>query len=327
VARMRVPVVHPGGRVAWMDAPLPECGPGEVLVRMEAAAICGSDLHAVFASGLREPFPPGGPGHEGVGVVEASRSPRVPPGQRVLTVPDSARGRCFAPYQVVPEAFLVPLPEGASPATWVLAQQLGTVLFALKRFWPEPPGRTAAVLGAGPAGLAFVEALRRLGFAWVSAVDPRPERRAQAARMGAALVLDPAADAVADAILEATDADGVDLAVEASGHDQARILAADLIRKDGRIGFFGLPAGDAPVPFRFDVLFAKRAEIVFSVGAQFEPGLRSFRRAVEWVANEPAFWGELVTHRLPLADLEEGLRMARRPDGRVFKIVLEVDAE
>ncbi|MGC8487196.1 MAG: zinc-dependent alcohol dehydrogenase [Clostridia bacterium] len=321
---MTTPIVHPGGRVAWTDAPIPEPGPGEVLVQMETAAICGSDLHSIFGAPRTEPFPPGGPGHEGAGRVAVSRSSRFSEGDHVLTVPDAARGHCFAGYQVVPDAFLVPLPLTLPFDTAVLAQQLGTIVFAMKKFWPGSPGRSAAVLGSGPAGLAFVGTLRRLGFEWVAAIEPRPYRRQAAERMGASLTVDPERETVTEAILAATDGRGVDLVVEASGRDTARQLTPGLVRRDGRIGFFGLPAGPEPVPLAFDVLFSKRVDMALSVGAQFEAELSSFRQAVDWVARELDYWSQLVTHRLPLSQLEQGIRLAKNPDGPILKVVLEI---
>lgn len=323
---MTTPVVHPGGRVDWMDIARPVPAPGEVLVRMEAAAVCGSDLHAIFASDRREPFGPGGPGHEGVGRVVESHSTRFEEGMRVLTVPHPAQGQCFAAYQVVPEAYLVPVPETLPPHTAVLAQQLGTVIFALKKFWRGPAGRTAAVIGAGPAGLAFVGAIARLGFEWVATVEPRPFRREAARSMGAALSLGAEPALTVEKLVEATDGRGADLVVEASGQDSGRILAAELLAQDGRIGFFGLPAGPHPVPLPFAVLFSKRAELATSVGAQFEPGLASFRQALTWIAQAPEYWGQLVTHRLPLAALEGALSLAANPEGPILKVVLEISA-
>ncbi len=321
---MTTPVVSPGGRVDWQEVAVPEPAPGEVLVRMEAAAVCGSDLHSIFAGGRTEPFWPGGPGHEGVGRVAVSRSARFTEGERVLTAPDAARGHCFAAYQVVPEGFLARVPDDLPPHTAVLAQQLGTVIFALKKFWRGPGGRTAAVIGAGPAGLAFVGAIKRLGFEWVGSLEPRPYRRDAARRMGAALSFAPDPELAVDQFLDATDGRGADLVVEASGQDDGRILTAALLARDGHIGFFGLPAGSHPVPLPFSVLFSKRAELASSVGAQFEPDLASFQQALAWIAEEPAYWGQLVTHRLPLSALAEALSLAEHPDGPILKVVLEM---
>ncbi len=320
---MKAAVVHPGGRVDLVDVATPEPRPGEVVVRMLTAAICGSDLHRVFLGDLtqKEAGPPGHPGHEGTGRVVYSQSDRFHEGDLVLTVPDPAVGACFAEYQVLPEAFMVPVPGDLAPEVAVLAQQLGTVLFALKKFWPEGRGAdVACVLGLGSAGQAFVAALKRMGFRTVVAADPVPFRCRVGQAMGADVAVGP--DGVVAAVHDRSEGRGADLVVEASGRDAARQVVPELVARDGAIGFFGLPEGPHPIPLRFDMLFARRVRINFSVGAQHEPGLASFQEAVRWVAERPQFWAQLITHRLPLDRLEEGLALAEHPQGDILKVVL-----
>jgi len=322
---VKAAVVHPGGRVDLVDVATPEPRPGEVVVRMLTAAICGSDLHRVFLGDLtqKEAGPPGHPGHEGAGRVVYSQSDRFHEGDLVLTVPDPAVGACFAEYQVLPEAFMVPVPGDLAPEVAVLAQQLGTVLFALKKFWPDPAGADlACVLGLGSAGQAFVAALKRMGFRCVVAADPMPFRRRLAEVMGADVAVEADADTVLQAVQNRSGGRGADLVVEASGRDAARQWVPALVARDGAIGFFGLPEGPHPVPFRFDLLFSRRVRINFSVGAQHEPGLTSFREAVRWVAEQPEYWAQLITHRLPLDRLQEGLAMAEHPEGDILKVVI-----
>jgi threonine dehydrogenase-like Zn-dependent dehydrogenase len=119
-----------------------------VLIRTEVAAICGSDLHAAAHATAAQP--PGSPGHEAVGTIVESRSQRFAAGNRVLCVPAAASARCFAEFQVLPDAAIVRLPAAGPAAELVVAQQLGTAIFAMKRFWPagDGSGLTAAVLGA-----------------------------------------------------------------------------------------------------------------------------------------------------------------------------------
>src|SRR5262249_20220711 len=120
------------GRVACEDVPLPTAADGELLVRTAYTSICGSDLHSVFGGAPPQPGPAGFPGHESVGEVIESRCPGFQPGDRVLAVPHFGAARCMAEYQALPGSACVPLP-GTTPLSHLLmAQQLGTVIFALR---------------------------------------------------------------------------------------------------------------------------------------------------------------------------------------------------
>jgi L-iditol 2-dehydrogenase len=120
------------GRVVCEEAPVPSVAEGQLLVRTAYASICGSDLHSVFLDAPPEPGPAGYPGHESVGEVVESRCPGFAPGDRVLTVPHAAAGRCLAEYQAIPGAACIRLPGTAPLSHLLMAQQLGTVVYALR---------------------------------------------------------------------------------------------------------------------------------------------------------------------------------------------------
>src|SRR5438552_4186236 len=129
---MRAGRLIAAGTMSCEDVPVKQPQDGELLVRSTFASICGSDLHTVYPSApvsRQYPAPPGFPGHEGVGVVEESRSPDFKSGDRVLTVPNYYAGMCFAELQAIPSSYCLRLPETALPDECLLmAQQLGTVI-------------------------------------------------------------------------------------------------------------------------------------------------------------------------------------------------------
>src|SRR5258708_3463680 len=94
-------------------------------------------------------------------------------------------GRLVAPGQVVVDRFPAPALEPGHAEALLMAQQLGTVIFALARFWSGPPGETATVIGAGSAGLHFAQLLRRAGFAHVVVADLHAHRLEAARAIGA----------------------------------------------------------------------------------------------------------------------------------------------
>ncbi len=324
---MRAAFMKEAGRVEVGDFPDPTARPGEVLVRMHHASICGSDTHVVL-DGFHRPErfgDPGYPGHEGVGVVEVSCSDRFTVGDRVLTVPPGWLGACWAELQVVPEAYLVPVPDGLSLERGLMAQQLGTTIFAMKKFG-RPDGDVAVVLGAGSAGLYFVQHLRRLGYAHVVAAEPDPARRALAGRLGATRVVDPAEQAVVEVVADLTEGSGAALVIEAAGYDALRADAIEMVRHSGTVGFFGYPevAGDAPYPSF--LAFRRNVSIEWVNGAQLEPGLASFVEAMGLIDAGAIEVDHCLERFVDLEDVDAAVRLAQARGGGAAKVNLTMPA-
>src|SRR6185437_4063003 len=167
----------------WQSGP-PDAD-GEILVRTVYASICGSDLHEVFFETPPPSMPPGHPGHESVGEVAESRCPGFAPGDCVLTVPHAADGRCLSEFQALPGSACVRLPAMAELSHLLMAQQLGTVVYALRRHPLDLVGRDVAVIGQGSAGAFFTFLLKRAGVARVLVSDKSPARLAYGRRLGA----------------------------------------------------------------------------------------------------------------------------------------------
>lgn len=313
---MRAVQMSAPGSFVVVDAPDPHPGHGEVLVRTHAASICGSDLHNVFESIYAGDFPApvGYPGHEGVGTVVASRSHRFTPGDAVLTVPLPARSACFAELQVVGDEHVVPLPPGADPKRLLMAQQLGTTLYAFRRYWGDgrPAGGLAvAILGAGSAGLFLLQLARRAGFSRAIVADRDVSRLQVAAALGADVLVDTAAEPFAEAVAAATGGTGADLVIEAAGYDDCRAACVEAVRAQGRLGFFGLHEQPGLVPFPFATAFRKEVTIKMVVGAQREPGLRAFRDSIELIAGGAISVEHLLEPRFALEKFQDAIEAAR----------------
>lgn len=312
------------GRHQWRvaDVPVPSVGAGEVLIRTEAAAICGSDLHA--AADATSAQPPGYPGHEAVGTIVESRSPRFAAGDRVLCVPPAATARCFAQFQVLADTSVIALPSAAPAEELVVAQQLGTAIFAMKRFWParDGRGRTAAVLGTGPAGLAFVALLRRAGFARIVASDLSPTRLAVAAELGAGTVVSAADQDALDVVMQLTDGGGADLVIEAAGRDATRHQAMRMVAVEGRIGLFGVEEKPGLSTYPLAEVFRRRPTIEMTWGAQFEPGLASFVEAAADVTSGVCSISGLVSHSIALGGIEQAFQLAGDPQAGAIKVAI-----
>lgn len=313
-------------RVEVDDAPSPVPGDGEVLVRMRAASICGSDVHVVFdgfADPEQLPARPGFPGHEGVGQVLESRSVGFEPGDLVLTVPPPAVAGCFAELQAIAGWSLVGLPPGSDLPRLLMAQQLGTTVYAFRRFWPAGGAVTAVVIGAGSAGLFFLQLLRLAGCPDVVVADLEPARLAVARSLGASLCVAAPEESVVEAVLDRT-GDGADLVIEAAGYDVCRAQAVEAVRPGGRLGFFGFPERPGQAPFPVAAAFRKGVTIEFSVGAQREPGLRSFRDALDLITSGRIQVGYCLGARVPLERAPEALQQARQRGRGAVKVTIEM---
>lgn len=326
---MRAATLVSPGLVEVRDFPDPVATePGEVVMRMHRASICGSDIHAIFDGFHVEARlgMPGYPGHEGVGVVVQSTSEKFTEGQLVLTVPTGTAGSCFAELQLLSEDFVVPLPADGDPERLLMAQQYGTVLYAWRSFWPEgrevAPGSTAAIIGAGSAGLFFLQLAQRAGFEQVIVAEKEPARAAVARNLGAQVVQVPQ-ESFVGTVMEATDGAGAEIVVEAAGYDATRAEAILACARRGTVGLFGYPEvlGDAPVPMR--EAFRKALRLQWVVGAQSEPGLVAFRDAVADIHAGRIVVDHCLGPVMALEEIAEALQMAREGGRGAVKIAVD----
>ena len=326
---MRAAQMVAPGRLETVEVPIPEPGEGEVLVRTHRASICGSDLHVVFDGFYagEYPAPPGFPGHEGVGVVERSRSAGFAPGDAVLVAPVPHAAGCFAEWQVVSERSLVTLPPGGDLDRLLMAQQLGTTIYAMRRFWPSTmgsgEGRSVAICGAGSAGLFFTQLARRAGFSSVLIADKAPSRVALAAAFTVDAAVDVAQTPFVDAVAEMTGGVGADLVIEAAGYDETRIQCLRAVRPQGRIGHFGFPERPSgPTPWDFAEAWAKQPSIEHNHSTQLETGLTAFREAVDLIHSGAVDVTPFLEPVYRLEDTQHALEAAR--DQRGGKVTVDL---
>jgi len=259
-------VVLPGGRrVELREFEVPEPGPGQVVIRMRASSICGSDLRAIY-----RPHEQGeGPeayrgviaGHEPCGEIEAvgPGSTRFAPGDRVIVYHIAGCGLCadcrsgwmiscssaaraaygwqrnggHAPYLLAEERTLVLLPQ---PLTFLdgamVACGLGTAYAACRRVGVSGSDRVL-VTGLGPVGIGAALLCRALG-ADVIGVETMPERRELAERLGINV-----SDGRETDLANRTEGRGFEVGIECSGNAEARMLALRTARRWGRVAFVG----------------------------------------------------------------------------------------
>jgi NAD+-dependent secondary alcohol dehydrogenase Adh1 len=252
------------------DRPEPEITrPNQVRVRIEAAGVCSTDLHAIDGemgpAGMEVPRVLG---HENGGRVDAvgDMVTTVKVGDPVLIYPPHSCGVCvncrrgrdmhcdhheftgltldggFTEYLVVGEREIMPLPPGIEPIDVAPHSDAGiTAYHALKKVIPLMlPGTTTVVLGAGGVGHVGMQLVKELGSSSVLVVDPHPDRRKLAEELGADQALD--AKGVVDAVRDLTDGRGADLVLDFVGTDQTHADGLGMLAKQGTftlIGFGG----------------------------------------------------------------------------------------
>ena len=330
-------------RLELRAGPLPEPAAGELLVRVDAALTCGTDVKVFRRGGhprmLRAPAPFG---HELAGTIvqvgEASGAFLA--GEQVVVANSAACGRCdwcargrenlcaelvylngaFADYLLVPARFTAGSihrrPPGLPPEVAALAEPLACVLHGLECCPLERPAEVA-LYGAGPIGLLFLCILARDGHRVVVA-DPNPARLAAARELGAAAVLQVGRDGgEADRVRRhAADGDGFELAIEATGSPAAWWDALASARPGGTVLLFGGCPPGTSVPL--DTHHLHYREITVRSAYHHRPA--TFRRALATLAAGELDARALLSAELPLAELEEALRSMMRKE--TLKVVI-----
>ena len=329
---MKAAVLYGKEDVRLEQRPVPEPGPGEVLVRIQAALTCGTDLK-VFRNGghakMLETIPALF-GHEFAGIIEKI-GPGVTDwrkGQRVVAANSAPCGSCFtckrsqpnlcedllfvngayAEYLLLPERIvkknLLEIPGKLSFQAAALTEPLACVLRGVQAITPNR-GETVVVLGAGPVGLMFVQLAAKAG-AKVIALGKGTKRLEAALRCGAEVILDLATlDDPLSAIRKATpESKGPDICIEAVGRPQAWSQALSIVRPGGRVLLFGgCPAGtEVPLDTRrvhYDEL---------SILSVFHHTPEAIRQSLNLLANGIVKPDLLITRHAPLDDLPAILR-------------------
>jgi len=302
--------------IEMRDVPMPEPKNGEILLKMLNAGICGSDLGNYHRGTTSRSGPPqpGQCGHEFVGEVIDTSVPSVKTGQRLLVMPPLGNG--FAEFLAVPPDCTIPVPDSIESPVALLAQQLGTILHALRHLG-SLLDQTVAVVGAGPAGLSFAQMAIKMGARAVYSVESRPARRDVARnKIGVDRAFAPAE---IPELLELLGG-GADVVIDAAGGQSAIDTAYHLVRKNGHVLRFGLPHG--ATTFDHDLAIRKEVNAHHAVGAQQEPNLACFRLAMRLIER-----GELdptvsVSHHMSLAQVPDALALAADPNANAVKIVI-----
>jgi threonine 3-dehydrogenase len=273
--------MQPARGLAYETAPVPAIGPTDVLVRVKAASICGTDLHIYgwdrWSQGRIKP--PVTLGHEFCGVVErvGEEVTAVKPGDFVSAEMHVNCGHChqcrvgqahicqnlriigidqdgaFAEFVKIPASNIWKLDPAIPEHYGAILDPLGNAVHTVLA--GPIAGQTVLVTGCGPIGLMAIAVAKACGSSAVYATETNEHRRALAKKMGADVVLNPAAEDAVARILSETGGTGVDALLEMSGNPTAIQQGFRALRAGGRASLLGIPTENVPLDLVKDVIF------------------------------------------------------------------------
>jgi threonine dehydrogenase-like Zn-dependent dehydrogenase len=334
--------------------PTPVAGTGELVLRVEYASICATDLRIL--RGVHRLFGPGSvrvPGHEVVGTIAdigsgVDHGYRL--GQRVFVAPNVGCGRCrlclrgqnnlcahydalgitrdgaFAEFMRVPAPFIeqgnvIPFPDTLDAAAVPLAEPFACVLHGQEALGIGGED-VVLILGAGPIGLMHVIAAKAANAARILVSDQSPPRLRMAETVGADRVVNFRDESLADAVAEATDGRGADVIVVAAGVREAIEGAPALAAVGGRINCFaGMASNDAIVRLDANMIHYKELVVTGSTACSSA----DCRRSMELVSSGKVDLGPLISGRYTLDHVKEAFDLAR--GGNAFKVVLQMHSD
>ncbi len=346
---MKATVFVEPGRIALEEKPVPSVGPRDALVRVTTTTICGTDVHIVkgeypVASGLTI-------GHEPVGVIEelggAVAGYRV--GQRVIAGAITPCGQCHtcldghgaqcggkamggwrlgntidgcqAEYVLIPDATanLTPIPDHLTDEQVLMCPDIMSTGFGGAENGRIRIGDTVAVFAQGPIGLCATAGAKLLGATRILTVDSVPERLAMSRALGADVAIDYTERDPIEAILEATDGRGVDVAIEALGTQATFENCLRVLRPGGVLSSLGVYSGKLTLPL--DAIAAGLGDHAI-VTTLCPGGKERMRRLMNVLASGRTDLRPLVTHRFPLERIEEAYELFMHQRDGVLKVAI-----
>ncbi len=329
------------------DSEVPSLQENEVLVQVNRAGVCGSDLHfylhgKIGSVTLQEPFRMG---HEFGGVIaDTNGLPDSPPkGTRVAVDPAVPCGECkyckmgrsnicpkvkftgFPPYKgayaefiPMPLECIFPIPDSIPDEQVPVIETLAVAVHGLE-LSPNVRGKQCALIGAGSVGMLVLLLLQHHGADVVLVTEPVAARREKVKELGCPNVFDPNDTEEIDAHLQTLCPHGVELIFEAAGEPESFQQSFDLVAPGGRVHLFGIYA-EGKMPLDFNAIRRQEAEVIFV--RRSLP--KNYPEAIKLVESKAIDIAPLVTHQFPLENINDAFIMASNRSDGVVKAILTI---
>jgi 2-desacetyl-2-hydroxyethyl bacteriochlorophyllide A dehydrogenase len=310
---------------------------GEVLVKVTACGICGTDLHII--DGSSRSSPPVVLGHEYAGIVadKGTGSHGFSPGDFVAVDPNISCGTCFhcrrgevhlcerlqalgvdidggmAEFSIVPSSRLYRLSNTMTPETAAFIEPLSCAVHGIDRARIRS-GDAVVILGGGTVGLLLLQLARVSGASRVFVVEPVEWKRAIAARIGADEVIDPKTADVFGQVLDLTRV-GADVVIECAGRPETAAMSLKLARRGGTVELFGVCPFGETVPMEPNSVYFKELMIV---GSYVNP--HTFDRAIALLTANKVSIEHFAIHKFPLEGVQDALKMLS--EGQTIKSLI-----
>ena len=324
------------------EIPVPETGEHDVLIRVAACGICGTDVHIYHGSkGSAEVHPPVILGHELAGVVEKTGSAvtTVKPGDHVTVDPNSYCGKChyckigkkqvceslyavgvnrdggFAQYCAVPETQCYQLDKEIPLKYGAMTEPLACCIHGIDRIGLVP-GNTVCVIGGGAIGLIMVQLAKLSGASKVVLSEPVSMRREIGMKVGADAVIDPVHEEIGQRLTEILGTPGADVVIECVGIPAAAEQSFKAADKGAVILLFSVPSPGSTYAMHLEEIFQKELTIVGSI---INPDTHG--RAVALINSNAIQLEPLITHLFPLDQLEQAILAQQSSES--IKVIVE----
>ena len=328
----------------FTDFPKPEPGDDEILVRIKAVGICGSDAHGYTGKTGRR-IPPIIMGHEAAGVVEAmgKNARNVAVGDRItfdstvycnqcpacrtghvnlcesrmilgVSIPAFRRHGCMAEYVTMPWWITYKLPQAVSFEEAALVEPAAVSLHAA-RITPIEVNDVVAVVGAGPIGLFAVQAAKVKGAGKVVVLDLRDERLALAKQLGADVTINSSAGDVAGQMKKVLGRPDADAVLEAVGVPASVQMAFDLTKRGGNLTLIGNVTPKIEVNLQELIMRELTIRGSFAIAGEY-------RAVLDLIADGRIRAKPLISKMLPLSEGQQGFDMLHEGDPTLMKIVM-----
>ena len=338
---MRACLIGEKGKVGIENVPIPTLRPGEVLIKLAAAGICGTDIEKAHGG-----YGPGGIlGHEVSGTIEqiSQGVTGLVVGERVLAhhhVPCYNCRYCFSgdhtmcdlfkktnfdpcglaeyfrvPASNVARGAVVPLPSSISFEEAAIVEPAACCFRAIDKALVKP-GESVVVIGLGPTGLTQTQLLKKIGTDPILGADLLEHRREMGLEFGATEAIDPSTSDLAKSVLKSTRI-GADLVIVSTGNPRAILQGLASVRKGGRLLLFGAPSQGSTIDLEVSELFSRQISLITSYSCVES----DIHHVLDMLLRGDLDLRSMITDRFSIGDAPEAIEFARTSQNAIKTMI------